>query len=73
VNQSSQPSDIELLSATFPGWTFTSAWITAATSADRRRLIAVKDEVTLSAWTADDLAAQVTAENIAAALREDEQ
>jgi hypothetical protein len=35
--------------------------------------MAIKGDAVLSAWTADDLAAMVTAESIAEALREEEQ
>jgi hypothetical protein len=44
-----------------------------ASGPDQRRLMAVKGETVLSAWTADDLAAMVTAESIAEALRQEEQ
>ena len=73
MGTSCQPSDIDLLRAAFPSWSFGSIWISAGTGPDQRRLMAVKGEVTLSAWTADDLAAMVTAESIAAALREEEE
>jgi hypothetical protein len=69
---SSGPDDIALLRATFCGWTFGSVWITAASGPDRRRLVAIRGEVVLSAWTADDLAAELTAATIAAALRRED-
>jgi hypothetical protein len=72
VDTSSQPSDIELLSNTFSGWSFGAVWTTAATGPDHRRLVAIKDGIILSAWDADALATQVTAEQIAAALRDTE-
>jgi hypothetical protein len=69
VQASSQASDLDLLAATFPGWAFESQWVAAGTGPDQRRLWARKDDVSLSAWTADDLAAQVTAAVITEALR----
>lgn len=70
MSPSSQPSDIELLFTTFPAWSFGAVWTTAASGPDRRRLLAIKGGVILAAWNADDLAAQVVAEDIAAALRD---
>jgi hypothetical protein len=72
LSTSSQPSDIELLSNTFSGWAFGAVWTTAATGPDHRRLVAIKGGIILSAWDADTLATQVTAEQIAAALRDTE-
>jgi hypothetical protein len=72
VGTSCQPSDLELLAATFPDWSFESQWVAAGTGPDQRRLWARKGDVTLSAWHADDLAAQIAAAQIAAALREEE-
>jgi hypothetical protein len=57
--------------AAFPSWSFASVWTAVASGPDQRRLMAVKGETVLSAWTADDLAAMVTAESIAAALRDE--
>jgi hypothetical protein len=66
-----QPSDIDLLRRTFPSWGFAAVWQAAASGPDSRRLVAVKGEQVLSAFTAEDLAAKVTAESIAEALREE--
>ena len=71
MGTSCQPSDVELLRHTFPSWTFGAVWQAAASGPDSRRLVAIKGGTVLSAWTADDLAAMVTAESIAEALRED--
>jgi hypothetical protein len=68
-----QPSDIQLLRAAFPSWSFASVWTSVASGPDQRRLMAIKGEQVLSAWTADDLAAMVTAEQIAGALRQDDE
>jgi hypothetical protein len=72
VDTSSQPSDIELLSNTFSGWAFGAVWTTAANGPDHRRLVAIRGGIILSAWDADSLATQVTAEQIAEALRDDD-
>ena len=52
-------------------WGFAAVWQAAASGPDSRRLVAVKGEQVLSAFTAEDLAAKVTAESIAEALREE--
>ena len=72
MGQSCQPSDIELLRAAFPSWSVGAVWTAVASGPDKRRLVAIRGDVTLSAWNADDLAAKVTAESIAEALREEE-
>src|SRR5262249_54863397 len=65
----SQPSDLELLRHTFPEWTFGALWTSAASGPDYRRLVAIRRPVILSAPHPDGLATQITAEQIAAALR----
>ena len=70
MSTSCQPGDLELLAATFPDWSFESQWVAAGTGPDQRRLWARKGDVTLSAWHADDLAAQIAAAVIGAALRD---
>jgi hypothetical protein len=67
-----QPDDLAQLRATFPGWEFESTWAVAGTGPDQRRLLARKGDVSLSAWTADDLAAQVVAAVLTDALRNEE-
>jgi hypothetical protein len=69
MGESSHPGDLAQLAATFPGWAFESQWVAAGTGPDQRRLWARKDDVALSAWTADDLAAMVAASVITEALR----
>jgi hypothetical protein len=63
-----QPDDLAALRAAFPGWEFEAHWQAAVSGPDRRHLMAHHDglEVTISAWSADDLAAQVTAAILAA-------
>jgi hypothetical protein len=73
MGTSCQPSDIELLRTAFPSWSIGSIWISVASGPDQRRLVAIRGEQVLSAWDADSLAAMVTAESIAAALREEEE
>jgi hypothetical protein len=73
MRQSCQPSDIELLRAAFPSWSIAAVWTAVASGPDKRRLVAIRGEQVLSAWDADSLAAMVTAESIAAALRDEEQ
>ena len=72
MQTSCQPSDLELLRHTFPSWSFAAVWTAVASGPDKRRLMAVKGEVVLSAWDADSLASQVVAEQLAEALREDD-
>jgi hypothetical protein len=55
-------SDLEALRQDFPSWTFGSIWTAAASGPDRRRLVAIRDGVILSAWTAGDLAAEIPRE-----------
>ena len=70
MGESSHPGDLALLHETFPDWEFTSTWTVAGTGPDARYLQARKDDVTLTAWTANDLAAQVIAALLTAALRD---
>jgi hypothetical protein len=60
--------DLTALRDRFPGWEFEAKWTVAGTGPDSRYLLARKGDATYSAWSADDLAAQVTAAVIAAAL-----
>jgi alkanesulfonate monooxygenase SsuD/methylene tetrahydromethanopterin reductase-like flavin-dependent oxidoreductase (luciferase family) len=71
--QPQPPADIDLLARTFPSWEFGATWVTAATGPDSRRLIAARGDVVLFAWSADDLAAKVIAEQLAAALRDEDE
>jgi hypothetical protein len=62
MDTSCQPSDLEQLRATFPGWSFEARWTVAGTGPDSRYLLASRGGVTLSAWTAEDLAAEIRRE-----------
>jgi hypothetical protein len=62
VNTSCQPSDLEQLRATFPDWAFEARWTVAGTGPDSRYLLASRGGVTLSARTAEDLAAEIRRE-----------
>ena len=70
MGESSHFDVLAPLRATFPDWTFEANWITVASGPDRRHYLAHRGDTTVSAWSVDDLAAQVTAESIARALRE---
>jgi len=69
---SCQPGDVEQLEQLFPDWRISAHWTVAGTGPDARFLQARKDDVTLTAWSAPDLGAQIIAA-ILAALREEEQ
>ena len=72
MDTSCQPSDLEGLHAVFPDWAFEAHWTVAGTGPDARYLMARKGDVTLTAWSAEDLGAQVVAALLAAALREEQ-
>jgi hypothetical protein len=59
MGESSQSDDVARLRDTFPGWSFGVVWVTAASGPDRRRLVAIRNGITLSAWDADALAAGI--------------
>ena len=61
--ESSQPDDLARLRATFPDWTIEARWTVAGTGPDSRYLLASRGGVTLSAWTAEDLAAEIRRES----------
>jgi hypothetical protein len=52
-------SDVDQLRQQFPSWSFGTVWATAASGPDRRRLLAMRNGIILSAWTAGDLAAEI--------------
>jgi hypothetical protein len=51
-----EPNDLSQLRERFPEWYFGAEWTTAATGPDRRRLWAVKEGTTHTAWSAAALA-----------------
>jgi len=59
VDTSCQPSDLEQLRATFPDWSIEARWTVAGTVPDSRYLLTSRGGVTVSAWTAEDLAAEI--------------
>ena len=63
MGTSCQPSDIDLLRATFPSWDIEARWTVAGTGPDSRYLLASRGGVTVSAWTPEDLAAEIRREN----------
>ena len=59
METSCQPDDLAQLRATFPDWDIESRWTVAGTGPDQRYLLAQKDDLTVTAWTAGDLAAEI--------------
>ena len=70
MDSSSQSEDLARLREQFPGWTFGSAWVTAGSGPDRRRVWASRGPVFLSAWDARGLAAEVGNYTVAGRTRE---
>jgi hypothetical protein len=62
MGQSSQPDDLAQLHEQFPDWEIEARWTVAGTGPDSRYLRASRGGVTLSAWTAEDLAAEIRRE-----------
>jgi hypothetical protein len=62
MDESSQPDDLAQLRATFPEWSIEARWTVAGTGPDSRYLLASRGGVTVSAWTAEDLAAEIRRE-----------
>lgn len=59
MDTSCQPDDLARLREQFPDWAIEARWTVAGTSPDSRYLLASRGGVTLSAWTAEDLAAEI--------------
>jgi hypothetical protein len=59
MGTSCQPGDVEQLREQFPAWEIESRWISSASAADRRLFLASKGDVTVAAWAAGDLAAEI--------------
>jgi hypothetical protein len=72
MGTSCQPSDVDLLRAAFASWHIEARWITRASGPDRCRYVARKGDVRLSAWSADELATQITAAQVAEGMGETE-
>lgn len=62
MDTSCQADDLAQLRATFPAWEIEARWTVAGTGPDSRYLLASRGGVTLSAWTAADLAAEIRRE-----------
>jgi hypothetical protein len=62
VETSCQPDDLAQLRDMFPDWSIEARWTVAGTGPDSRYLLASRGDVTLSAWTAEDLAAEIRRE-----------
>ena len=59
MDTSCQPDDLAQLREQFPDWEIEPLWTVAGTGPDSRYLLAHKGDVTVSAWTAEDLAAGI--------------
>jgi hypothetical protein len=62
VDSSSQPDDLAQLREHFPDWDIEARWTVAGTGPNSRYLLASRGGVTLSAWTPEDLAAEISRE-----------
>jgi hypothetical protein len=71
LGESFHPGDLEQLQQLFPDWEVSATWTVAGTGPDARFLQARKDAVTLTAWSAPDLGAQIVAAVIAGAVKGD--
>jgi hypothetical protein len=59
MDSSSQPDDLARLREQFPDWQIEARWTVAGTGPDSRYLLASRGGLTLSAWTPEDLAAEI--------------
>ena len=62
MDTSCQPDDLAQLREQFPDWHIEARWTVAGTGPDSRYLLASKGDVTLTAWTPEDLAAEIRRE-----------
>ena len=62
MDTSCQPDDLVQLRDMFPDWQIEARWTVAGTGPDSRYLLASRGGVTVSAWTAEDLAAEIRLE-----------
>lgn len=54
-----ESNGLDSLREQFPAWEFEARWLTAGTGPDRKVLLAHHGDVTVSAWTAAQLAAEI--------------
>jgi hypothetical protein len=59
MGTSCQPDDLAQLREQFPDWAIEARWTVAGTGPDSRYLLAHCGEVTVTAWTAAALAAEI--------------
>ena len=59
MGTSCQPGDLEQLREQFPDWDIETRWTVAGSGPDARYFLASKGGVTVHAWTAGDLAAEM--------------
>jgi hypothetical protein len=62
MDGSSQPDDLARLREQFPDWEIETRWTVAGTGPDSWYLLVRKDDVTVTAWTAGGLAAEIRRE-----------
>ena len=60
MDSSLQPDDLAQLREQFPDWDIEARWTVAGTGPDSRYLLASRGGVTVSAWTAADLTAEIS-------------
>jgi hypothetical protein len=63
--------DLARLREEHPGWVFESIWITVNSGPDRRRILASRNGVILSAWTAAELSKDIKREPFGDRTREE--
>jgi hypothetical protein len=59
MDTSCQPDDLAELREQFPSWTIEARWTVAGTGPDSRYLLAHRGDLTVSGWSAGDLASQI--------------
>jgi hypothetical protein len=62
MDPSCQPDDLARLREQFPDWDIEARWTVAGTGPDSRYLLASRGGVIHSAWTPEDLAAEIRRE-----------
>jgi hypothetical protein len=62
VDTSCQSDGFAQLRDMFPDWSIEARWTVAGTGPDSRYLLAFRGDVILSAWTPEDLAAEIRRE-----------